>query len=238
MKKIFVLVLAVTLLTTTFIGCSSPEDNIIETLDNGFTDFLDAENFVHSSSQISFREQVEQYTYNGQLLKDVLQVIYHDGLTGGGCSGKGEHFGYTNNYERKLFSRKVNYTNSFYTQVALDNLTLPYGIDFDDTITEVFEKMDVTLDAEQDFVADDEKKDATIMTLYEEDGRTLVLRNYLQDKSTKKHTYNFVLTYQETFRSTRSNGKKTNVTRTVTLSFDTDDILSKMNVSVKENYKK
>jgi hypothetical protein len=237
MKKMIVFLLAVTLLGTTLIGCS-PKKTLIETLDDGFTDFLDAENFVHSSSQISFREQVEQYTYNGQPLKDVLQVIYHDGLTGGECSGKGEHFGYTNNYERKLFSRKVNYTNSFYTQVALDNLTLPYGIDFDDTITEVFEKMDVTLDAEQDFVADDEKKDATIMTLYEEDGRTLVLRNYLQDKSTKKHTYNFVLTYQETYRSTRSNGKKTNVTRTVTLSFGTDDVLDEMNVSVKENYKK
>lgn len=237
MKKLVVLLLVAVLLATMLAGCA-PKKMPLDTLNDGFTDFLDAENFLHSSSQISFREQVEQYTYNGQLLKDVLQVIYHDGLTGGGCSGKGEHFGYTNNYERKLFSRKVNYTNSFYTQVALDNLTLPYGIDFDDTITEVFEKMDVTLDAEQDFVADDEKKDATIMTLYEEDGRTLVLRNYLQDKSTKKHTYNFVLTYQETYRSTRSSGKKTNVTRTVTLRFGTDDVLDEMDVSVKENYKK
>ena len=237
MKKIFVLLLVAILLAAMLVGCA-PKEMPLDTLNDGFTDFLDTENFVHSSSQISFREQVEQYTYDGEQLKDLVNVTMFDGLTGGGCSADGEHFGYTNNYERKLFSRKVTYTNSFYTKVALDNLTLPYGIDFDDTITEVFEKMDVTLDAEQDFVADDEKKDATIMTLYEEDGRTLVLRNYLQDKSTKKHTYNFVLTYQETYRSTRSSGKKTNVTRTVTLSFGTDDVLDEMDVSVKENYKK
>ena len=237
MKKLVVLLLVAVLLATMLAGCA-PKEMPLDTLNDGFTDFLDRENFVHSSSQRSFRAQVEQYMYKGEQLKDLVDVTMFDGLTGGGCSADGEYFGYTNNYERKLFSRKVNYTNSFYTQVALDNLTLPYGIDFDDTITEVFEKMDVTLDAEQDFVADDEKKDATIMTLYEEDGRTLVLRNYLQDKSTKKHTYNFVLTYQETYRSTRSNGKKTNVTRTVTLSFGTDDVLDEMNVSVKENYKK
>ena len=238
MKKIFVLVLAVTLLTTTFIGCSSPEDNIIETLDNGFTDFLDAENFVHSSSQISFREQVEQYTYNGQLLKDVLQVIYHDGLTGGGCSASGEYFGYTNNYERKFFSRKVNYTNSFYTKVSLDNLALPYGIEFDDTIAQVFEKMGITIDLEKDFVADNEKKDAEAMSLYKEDGHSLTLRDHYMANPLDDVAYHYTLIYEETYKATRSDGRKTNVTRIITLNFGTDDILARVYVKVSENYRK
>ncbi|MBR5797627.1 MAG: hypothetical protein IKY29_01600, partial [Clostridia bacterium] len=73
MKKFFVLLLTVMLLGTTLVGCS-PEKTPIETLDDGFTDFLDRENFVHSSSQRSFRAQVEQYMYKGEQLKDLVDV--------------------------------------------------------------------------------------------------------------------------------------------------------------------
>lgn len=237
MKKMIVFLLAVTLLGTTLIGCS-PKKTLIETLDDGFTDFLDAENFVHSSSQISFRDQVEQYTYNGQPLKDILQVIYLDGLTGGGCSGKGEHFGYTNNYERKLFSRKVNYTNSFYTKVALDNMTMPYGIDFDDTIVDVFGKMGIVIDLEKDFFLDEPNECGDAMTLYDKDGRTLVLHDHYKAHPLDDVAYHYTLVYVETYTAKRTDGKKTNVTRSIELEFGTDEVLSRVSIEVNENYKK
>ena len=237
MKKLVVLLLVAVLLATMLAGCA-PKKMPLDTLNDGFTDFLDAENFVHSSSQISFREQVEQYTYNGQPLKDILQVIYHDGLTGGGCSGKGEHFGYTNNYERKLFSRKVNYTNSFYTQVALDNLTLPYGIDFDDTIVDVFGKMGIVIDLEKDFFLDEPNECGDAMTLYDKDGRTLVLHDHYKAHPLDDVAYHYTLVYVETYTAKRTDGKKTNVTRSIELEFGTDEVLSRVSIEVNENYKK
>jgi len=234
MKKMIVLLLAVTLLGTTLIGCS-PKKTLIETLDDGFTDFLDTENFVHSMSQISFREQVEQYTYNGQPLKDILQVIYLDGLTGGGCRGRGEYFGYTNNYERKT---KVNYTNSFYTKVALDNMTMPYGIDFDDTIVDVFGKMGIVIDLEKDFFLDEPNECGDAMTLYDKDGRTLVLHDHYKAHPLDDVAYHYTLVYVETYTAKRTDGKKTNVTRSIELEFGTDEVLSRMSIEVNENYKK
>lgn len=234
MKKMIVLLLAVTLLGTTLIGCS-PKKTLIETLDDGFTDFLDTENFVHSMSQISFREQVEQYTYNGQPLKDILQVIYLDGLTGGGCRGRGEYFGYTNNYERKT---KVNYTNSFYTKVALDNMTMPYGIDFDDTIVDVFGKMGIVIDLEKDFFLDEPNECGDAMTLYDKDGRTLVLHDHYKAHPLDDVAYHYTLVYVETYTAKRTDGKKTNVTRSIELEFGTDEVLSRVSIEVNENYKK
>lgn len=161
-----------------------------------------------------------------------------DTLTGGGCRASGEHFGYTNNYERKLFSRKVSYTNSFYTKIALDNLTLPYGIGFDDTIAQAFDKMGITMDLEKDFVADNERKDAEAMTLYKGDGYSLTLRDHYMANPLDDVAYHYTLIYEETYKAAKSDGRKTNVTRKIMLNFGTDEALARVYVEVNENYRK
>ena len=235
MRKIFALLFAVMFLGTTFFGCTSKTP--IETLDDGFTEFLDRENLVHSSSQWSMLDRVEQYTYEGKPLKDLVVVTILDSFTGGGSEARGEYFGYASNYEETLFTNEVYCTESFYTQVALDNLTLPYGIDFDDTIADVFEKMGITFDAKKDFVADDED-DPTTMTLYDKDDRLLILHNYLQSDSLVDYSNNFVLKYQETYMAMRDGKTRIKVTRTIQLRFGVDDVLKEISVSVNEKNKK
>lgn len=239
MKKIFVLLLAVLMLATVT-ACNSNENTPIlikvdVALDNTFSEFLNAENFVYSLNQIDFWTQMEKYTYNNEKITELTGFSTYDGAYFSGNKAEGELFSFGNHYTYTASEdrKKVDESNYLFFTVPLENLTLPYGIDFDDTLTQVFEKMDIELDWEAYFEADNENY--ILMTLYEKDGRCLTLQNHLLSPLDNP-VYDYTLTYQETYEdmSTRVEGRELTVTRTVELHFGS--VLEAVKIKVNENY--
>lgn len=202
------------------------------TLDDTFPEFLNAENFVHSLNKNDFWTQMEKYTYHGEKITELVDPMMYDGAYGGGTWAKGEHFSLRQDFTASADWKNADESKYLFFTVPLENLTLPYGIDFDDTLAQVFEKMGINFDWEQYFEIDNE--DYT-MTLYEKDGRCLTLQNHwlspLDDPA-----YHYTLTYQETYEimSTIVEGRELTVTRTVELHFGS--VLEAVKITVNENY--
>lgn len=198
-----------------------------------FTEFLDREGFVPGMSQGNLLGLSEKYSEG--LDESQIPAFYHyDGPYGGGCRGGGEIFGFTNDYHAE--KGKVRYENSLYTKAELKNLSLPYGITFGDSIGDALEKMGIDRDIYKNTVISHSTDAYDInLTLYSQDGVTLVLTNWALSQAPVETLYHFVLTYTETADTDRKDGK---VTRTVTLSFlDSENKLGMVEMKVVENYR-
>ncbi len=202
-----------------------------------FSEYLDNENFIPELSQGEFLNQMGEYHYEGTPLAEALVGYYYDGPYGGGYSASGEYAGFYNDYTATEDDKYATYSNRFHTNIPLDGLTLPYEITFDDTLITVLQKLNINIDMQNDFVSD--KDSQGTMTLRSNDSSVLTLTNclLLADESGKP-LYGFELRYTEKYHTTRKDGRDTNVTRSVILSFtDENYMLGKFEVAVVEIYK-
>ena len=243
MKKLLLFFLVIVFCISAFIGCSDSETvNLIPSTDiDVFSQLLDIENFVPGISQGDFIEQMSRYRCGSIPITDFIAGFHYDGFTGGGYRAGGEFFGFENCYE--AIDNDANYSNQFWTKVQLNGLELPYGIDFDDSLTEVLQKIGITVDPYTAFSADENS--STDMTLYRDNDESLVFKDMKRAQEFVENEMPYVLIYTETYATKRADGRNATVERTVKLSFlDKDstenetDILGMVGLSVCEKYKR
>lgn len=207
---------------------------------NRFSEYLDNENFVSGLSQGGLRDQIGKYT-EGQEIAHILPAAHnYDSEFGGGLAALGELIGYQNDFYQTSSGDESKYSNFFYTHIALENLSLPYGIDFDDSLTEVFQKIGIDIHPYNGFTSDENSD--TDMTLFSDSTSTLIFRNLKLTQDPVEYQLPYELVFVETTLTTGNNGRVYTITRTVRLSFaDSDgtdnDKLAYFEMSVVESYK-
>ena len=192
-----------------------------------FAEYLDDKGFCVGTSQNDLISQAEQYTYNGKAVIEYVPGVFYDGPHGGGLDMNGELFGFSNNFTASDDNTYADYSNRFYTYVPLEGLTLPYGISFEDTAATALQKIGLDLKAR------DLKEFPTgTMTLCSEGN------SFLELTKSARAPYVYVVKYTENYQATHQDERKTNLTRTVTLSFGAEsDQLGFFEISVNEKYK-
>lgn len=201
-----------------------------------FSEFLDNEKFVPRMSQEEFKDQMGKYSYEGTPVLDIIAGFFYDGLQGGGFAAGGEHFGFKNDYTAE--DNVANYSNRIWTKVQLEGLTLPYGIDFDDSLSEVFQKMESTINPYSAFYADENS--TTDMTLYSDEKAKLVFQDLKRTQVPVEYEMPYVLIYSEAYTTQLDDGRPDTVERTIKLSFSdkdgTADTLELFEMRVAERY--
>ena len=202
-----------------------------------FSAYLDSQNMSHELYQGTLFDQMETYLYQGTPLTDLCAILQFDTETGGGCIASmatpdGKVIGFGDDWEATEDREYADYEIYFHTQIPLEGLDLPYDLEFGDTLEGAFAKIGLELDPLTAFIVDYEEETYAQMVLYREDGQCLAL-NRRTDGSYK-------LVYTENYSALRGDGRVTNVTRDLTLSFtDKQDALTLdcLSILVLEHYK-
>ena len=236
--KVFCVFLSMLMLLG-LVGCTDVEKtnkNIVAQQDVAvLTVWLDDEGFVPGISQSEMIDKMKGYTHNGRWSVGDFPGVHYDGQNGGGYDATGGEYGFANDFSASNDRTTAVYTNSFYTRVPLDGLTLPLGMGFDDTLHYVIEKLGIGIKLPSEFTPDG-GNDYT-MTLYEDERYTLVFKNlnFSEGLIITKAPYELIFTENYTF--TRDSGSVSNVTRTMKLLFKPDeDMLYEFGVIIRESY--
>jgi hypothetical protein len=181
-----------------------------------FNEYLDKINFVPGLSQGDFITQVGQYRYHGASVTDGDSVNY-DGPNGGGWMLTHEMFEFCNDCRIDREDMYIEHSNQLITRVPLEDLALPYGIEFSDNLEDVFHKIGIKMDPNTDFTADNASH--TTMTLYRDEGSSLVFRDLRRTQEPVDYLLPYVLCYTEAYELYYG----TMVNRQVELSFQDVD---------------
>ena len=206
-------------------------DSSINTTNINFAECLDASNMRPGMSQTELRDLSEQYSYKGKSLAELTHTIYSDSMTGGGCKMTGEHFGFTNDY-RVDEQGFANYNNSFYTDVNLDGLILPYRIRFNDNLERVLQKIGLNTDVLENFTPDLDTENK--MTLLQNDHYSIVLTDHTRTAGEPRYAY--TIAYIEAQESIMTDGRSLNSTSMISLQFDENCQLVRFIISTKQYY--
>lgn len=122
-----------------------------------------------------------------------------------------------------------------WTKVQLDGLNLPFEITFEDSLTDVFKKAELTTNPYDDFTAD--KNSDTNMTLFNENNASLIFKDLNRSSTHIENKIPYVLIYSETYTTQRKDGRQATVNRTVKLSFGHTQKLEMLEMKVTENFK-
>ena len=201
--------------------------------DEVFSYYLDSVGFKEGLSQHGLLSQMEEYSYNGTPVRKMVALMHYDGETGGGCEGEGDLVSFRNDYS-EVGDGNVTRYNSFTTKVQLDNMPLPNGITFDDNIETALSKCKIEMNPETDFRPQGE---GYAMTLYSNIYSSVQLIDRQAEAVSKgwETTDSFEIRYKSI--TPNSDGSGT-LTRTLTMTFDSDKKLCEVSLLVKENYKR
>ncbi len=227
MKKYIAGLLAL-LMVFSFVSCGGNKENDSSANEKGYvpkekTDFgayLDEAGFVPGMTQTVFLDKMEGYCYDGQPITEIAIGHYYDSEDGGGYRASDQLFGFSNGYIVEEDGKSSVSINKFYTHTALEGFSLPHGITFEDTLEEAFEKMGLSDNPRENFVAD--KGSDTEMTLASTDGWRLVFKNLKLTKDPVDYTNPYRIYYSETYTLSLENGKRATVTRDIELCFFDD----------------
>ena len=239
MKRITMILISTCMLLS-FASCEKDELEPINTIPDAdipaFTEWLDSEGFVPGLSQSDMIEKMDGYTNNGQSVANTATGYFYDGYNGGGYAAGGENFGFRNDYQASDNKKTADYTNTFYTRVPLDGLALPCGIEFEDTLRDVLDKLNISSDPSANFTADEGSD--IVMTLYRDERYTLIFKNWLLSEEPIEVDIPYELIFTENYAFTRESGRESNVTRTIILTFKPEEkTVHDFRVKVHENYK-
>ena len=191
-------------------GASEPTQ--WEYLADRFSAYLDKYNFVPGLYQGDFISQVAQFQYNGVSVIDLNSSLHYDGPHGGGWQLTVEDlFSFHNDFY--AIDTSTQYFNRMTTTVPLEGFRLPYGLEFEYTLEEAFQKLGIPTDPLKDFVPD-ANSDIT-MTLYEADGVSITYEQWGNIQEPVDFLYPFTLTYTENYEIDQA----TTVQRTVVLRY-------------------
>ena len=240
MKRIIIILLSACLLLS-FASCEKDEPEPINTIPDAditaFTEWLDGEGFVPGLSQGEMIEKMDGYTHDGKSVTNSATGLFYDGYYGGGYAARGENFCFRNDFKASDDNKTADYTNSFYTKVPLDGLTLPFGIGFEDNLQEAMSKIGIASDPSVNFIADEGFNIA--MTLYRDERYTLVFKNWYLSTEPIEVDIPYELIFTENYTFTREGDRESNVTRTMKLTFKPEvKNVHDFSVEVHENYKR
>ena len=160
---------------------------------------------------------VSKYSYEGTSLPKLFPGAVYDGTdNSGGMDGGDGSIRYSHHFFYPEDGNDICY-NRFYTQVPLDGLTLPHGIDFEDKISDVVKKLGLEFNP-NNFIPDseDNRMKATLLT---SENASLVFYNYhysgLADYADK-----YSLQFSDIYYWERWDGVKFPYTRELALFFD------------------
>ena len=188
----------------------------------GFKDWMDKNSFVPRMSQMNMLTLLEKIRYRGKSITEDegWSLAYYDGDWGGGCQTSSEKFGFSNSYREAEDGKTATYSNSFFTQVNLDNLLLPFDIEIGEELYSILNRMDLpSVD-----------KNTKEMTLLEDENTMLTFNN------TSSSCF---LLYTESSNIRLADGRISNVKRSVKLYFQDKNnklLLNSITVSVAELY--
>ncbi len=112
---------------------------------NSLSEYLTYEGYT-GTDQETLTAIVSKYSYQGTSLPELLPGTVYDGFdNSGGTTGSNGMFGYHWHFSYPENGDSVRY-NNFHTTVPLDGLTLPFGITFDDTFSDVLKKLGLEFD--------------------------------------------------------------------------------------------
>ena len=248
MKKLLLLFLTMIFCLSALTGCSSPDnkESENETVNRStnmdiavFSQFLDRENFVPSVSQGIFIDQMGKYSHDGTPITENVAGYYYDGAYGGGYSSGGKLFGFRNDFTAK--DKVAKYSNQLWTKVQLNGLELPYGIQLNDSLSDVFQKMEIGINPYNGFSADEDSY--TDMTLYRDGKVTFIFKDLKRTQEPVEFEMPYVLVYSEVYDIELSDGRPATVERTIKMSFwdkdaPQDDVLGLVEISVTESYRR
>ena len=246
MKKLLLFFLTMILCLSALMGCSSPDNKESEsdTVNRSpnmdiafFSQFLDRENFVPRVSQGTFIDQMEKYSHEGTPITKIVAGYHYDGPYGGGYSAGGELFGFRSDFADK--DKVAKYSNQLWTKVQLDGLELPYGIKLNDSLSDVFQKIGISINPYNGFSADEISY--TAMTLYRDEKVTFIFKDLKRTQEPVEFEMPYVVIYSEVYDIELSDGRPATVERTIKMSFwdkdaQQDDVLGLVEISVNESY--
>ena len=170
----------------------------------------------------------------------ITKAVVPDGIEAsfyafGGYDANGVNFGFANDYRASQDGTTAVYTNSFYTRVPLDGLTLPLEMEFDDALCDATAKLGIAIKLPSNFTPDGGTDDT--MTLYKDERYTLIFKNWNLSKELIATDAPYELIFTENYTFTRESGRVSNVTRTIKLLFTPDEnVLHEFGVMIQESY--
>ncbi len=189
-----------------------------------FAKFLDREGFVKGMSQGQLLDLAEKYAEG--LDPAIVPLFFHyDGEYGGGCRASSALFGYENDYYSK--DGKVRYTNSFYAEVEIEALVLPYGIKYGDRFGDVLDKLGIDRNVYSKYNSGTNLEN---LPLYNDGKAAFTLVNWALTPMPVEMLYHYELIYTD---------KTDTLTRTVKLSFTAgENRLARIDIEAVDEYEK
>lgn len=187
----------------------------------GFKDWLDKNSFVPGMSQLNMLTLLEGIRYQGKPITEDegWRLSYYDADWGGGCQTSGEKFGFSNSYREADDGKTATYSNSFFTKVNFDNLSLPFDVEIGEELYNILNRMGLQ----------EIDENTNEMTLLKSENAELVFNN----------TSSCFLLYTESSNITLTDDRVSNVKRSVKLYFqdkNSELLLNSVSVSVQELY--
>ena len=183
-----------------------------ETID-GFSAYLDEMKISPNRTQEEFAEQLATYSHKGEALIGEYSDHPYGKLYRLDIEDR-EQPDYR--YEYFSFSHSVGENDEHVelsTGFPIENLALPFGITFDDTMTTALVKLGITrIEPFSTFLPDNDNPHR--MTLYKDDTCRLAYMSYDADSPC-----NDTILYTENYTYTDEQGREVNVTRSVDLYF-------------------
>ncbi|MBE6594318.1 MAG: hypothetical protein E7644_00825 [Ruminococcaceae bacterium] len=248
MKRTLSLLLAMLLCALLFVGCKPAVkvDLIGGVSLRGFADFLDAEHMVPEIASYQFCERMGAYEYPEELKAKhggTIEVSCgcYDNFPGGGSYVTSIYFSYSTG-SSELRDGKWRHIKSFEAQVEMIGMSMPFGITFQDTMTDAFKKIGIGEGHCAAIISNFEGTAEETTLLYQQDGISLSLSrelNYdwegIEEGDNAKSVFHR-LDYAESQSAKRSDGQPMEVVRTVSLWFREGQPLYKIKALVLEEH--
>ncbi len=195
-----------------------------------FSECLDNEKFTDGLYQSEFIDQMEKYFGENQA------ILFYDSEYGGGCQGNDREYSFGNDFYDD--GTNIKYSSHMETTKEPNGLVLPRGIKFGDSLKEVFEKLYIGYDphslGEYSYTHNDSFQGTM---LYNDYAISFVFKNYAMSKAPVEFEFPYELVFTEKYYVSRSDGRQSEVNRTMSLSFDAaDHSLGKISMRVTESY--
>lgn len=116
---------------------------------------------------------------------------------------------------------------------------MPYGIKLNDSLSDAFQKIGITINPYNGFSADENSY--TDMTLYRDDKVTFIFKDLKRTQEPVEYEMPYVLIFSEVYNIELSDGRPATVERTIKMSLGDndapqDDALGLVEISVDESY--
>lgn len=222
------------LLILLFTACSGT-NLYFKTKATVLSEWLTANGFDETLSQTTFFHDLGmKLQYEGKPIAKQIGGIYIDGIYGGGFSGHGKFFGFSDDWVRSEDGTYADYYVSFYTDIAIDQLGFPLQLSIGDSFSQVANALgvdDPAPNSTQGLLDADNSK-----VIARSGNASLTVQDY-SDAENQNQDYPLRLIFSETYQAQRSNGVIETVERTVTFLFDGEQKqFRRMLIAIHTNY--